>query len=375
LYLCLPLVCGMFYGCKDKDEIKVYRVSKAEPESAVPESAAPATPGMNAMPPMGIPPVDAGAVPAQTAPQVTSTAPSNWEVQPLSTMRQASYLVKGDNGATADISLVILAGSAGGILENINRWESQLGQPSITDDQLGHVAQHVASPLGDVTLVDIEGLPQGADATKDGRIVAGIASEEGRTCFFKMRGNSALAESQKAAFIQWIGTVQMGVAIANAGSAMPVTPSVAAVAPDHSVGAEKPQIKWEAPEGWKTVAPTTMRYASFSVAGQDGESADISVSVFGGEGGGDLDNVNRWRGQVGLEPVDAESLKTLIIPVKCKDAEISMVDMSGPKARILAGWAKMEGKSWFFKLIAPDKLAEKEKTGFVTFLQSVQFHP
>jgi len=366
LYSCLPLVCILFSSCKDKDEIQVYRVSKAEPEPAAPESA-PATAGMNAMPPAGMPAVDAGGGATPTS-QVISTAPSGWEAQPLSTMRQASYLVKGENGAAADISLVILAGPAGGILENINRWESQLGQPAITEEQLGQVAQHVASPLGDVTLVDIEGLPKGADATKDGRIVAGIASGEGRTCFFKMRGNSALAESQKAAFIQWIGTVQMGAAVVDSGAATPVMP-------DHSAGAEKPRIKWESPQGWKTVAPTTMRYASFSVAGQDGESADISVSVFEGEGGGDLENVNRWRGQLGLEPVDAGALKTLIVPVKCKDAEISTVDMSGPKARILAGWAKMEGKSWFFKLIAPDRMAGKEKANFVKFLQSVQFHP
>ena len=67
----------------------------------------------------------------------------------------------------------------------------------------------MSSALGDATVVDLAGLPEGADAAKDGRIIAGIASGEGRTYFFKMRGNAALAESQKDGFIRWIGSVRV----------------------------------------------------------------------------------------------------------------------------------------------------------------------
>jgi hypothetical protein len=267
---------------------------------------------------------------------------------------------------------VTLAGAAGGVLENINRWLSQLGQPAITQEKMAQIAQHVASPLGDVTVVDLEGLPDGADAAKDGRIIGGIASSDTRTIFFKMRGNSALAESQKEAFIQWIGSVRMADAASEAGPAAPTGP----VAMEPPVAdTEKPRIKWEVPQGWKTVAPTSMRYASFAAAGQNGESADISVSVFGGDGGGDLQNVNRWRSQAGLEAVGDAELKSLIVPVTCKDGEILTVDMTGPKARILAGWSQIDGQCWFFKLTAPDKLAASQKDAFAKFLQSVQFHP
>jgi hypothetical protein len=332
-------------------------------------------------------------------------------------------LVKGDNGATADISLILLSGSAGGVLDNINRWLSQIGKPAVTAEELAKMAQHVTAPLGDVTVVDLEGLPQGGDAAKDGRIIAGIASGANGTVFFKMRGNSALAESQKEAFVQWIASVRVGdgglvPAAAPVSGPEPVFPAApgAATAPGASpapvpeicpvvpgapvAGAEpgsaacpvvgtaapdaaaapaaadaKPQIKWEVPENWKKAAPSAMRYASFAVAGQDGESADISASVFGGDGGGDLENVNRWREQIGLEAVGADELKSLIVPVTCQDGQIFMVDMTGPKARILAGWARVDGKSWFFKLIAPDRLAGSEKAAFAKFLQSVQFHP
>jgi len=198
--LCLGLLLPymLLSGCKDKNAIRVYRVSKVEASG---ESA----PKSNEMQSAS---GESGAAASVQLPQVAGNPPAHWEARPLSTMRQASYLVKGANGTTADISLVLLAGTAGGVLDNINRWLSQLGQPEITAEQLAKIAGHVASPLGDVTVVDLEGLPEGADAAKDGRIVAGIISGDSVSFFFKMRGNAALAAAQKAAFLEWIGTVR-----------------------------------------------------------------------------------------------------------------------------------------------------------------------
>ena len=214
IFLAALFLAGVLVsGCKDKDAVKVYRISKAEPEAPAPADSGPSrqapadavhanlgTGGAGA-------PMPASGGPSQPA-LITQTPPPNWERQPLSSMRQASYLVKGDNGAAADISLVILAGPAGGIPDNVNRWLSQLGQPEITSDQIGKIAQHVQSAIGDVTVVDLEGKPQGGDAAKDGRIIAGIATGPQGSFFFKMRGNAVLAEAQKAAFIQWIGTAR-----------------------------------------------------------------------------------------------------------------------------------------------------------------------
>ncbi|MEI6073642.1 MAG: hypothetical protein WCS31_17800 [Verrucomicrobiae bacterium] len=207
--LCLGLFlpCVLLSGCKDKNAVQVYRVSKGEPEAAAKKNSVPESSGASGMPSMGAA-GESGAAASAQPPQVAGNPPAHWEARPLSTMRQASYLVKGENGATADISLVLLAGTAGGVLDNINRWLSQLGQPEITAEQLAKIAGHVASPLGDVAVVDLEGLPEGADAAKDGRIVAGIISGDSVSFFFKMRGNAALAAAQKAAFLEWIGTVR-----------------------------------------------------------------------------------------------------------------------------------------------------------------------
>ena len=191
--------------------------------------------------------------PAQPTP-ITQTSPPNWEEQPLDSMRQARYLVKGDNGAVAEISLVILAGPAGGIPNNVNRWLSQLGQPEITPDQIGKIAQHVQSAIGDVTVVDLEGKPQGGNAAKDGRIIAGIVTGPQRSFFFKMRGNSVLAGAQKAAFLQWIGSARWAdVATetspadpAPGGNASPVAP---VAAPGTATDPDKPAATQGIPPG------------------------------------------------------------------------------------------------------------------------------
>ena len=352
-------------GCKDKQEIKVYRVSKAEseafPMASSASEATPATPG-STQPGIG----------SEPAPELTGTAPSNWEVQVPSSMRQASFLVKGADGASADVSLVVLGGSAGSTLANVNRWLTQLGQPEINEVKLQEIAQHTASALGDVTIVDLEGLPQGADAAKDGRILAGIAFGDGQTYFFKMRGNAALVESQKDGFTKWVSSVHSASA---SMSASPEPAHAAAQAAEPAAESKSSQVKWEDPEGWKSTPPSSMRYASFAVAGPNGEAGDVSVSMLPGDSGGDLANVNRWRGQIGLEAVADGALESLITKVGAGDGGIKMVNLAGQKSSLLAGWTRNSGSTWFFKLTGPGALVGGEKEKFLKFLQSVQFTP
>ena len=152
-------------------------------------------------------------------------------------------------------------------------------------------------------------------------------------------------------------------------------------APSESPIAEKaapinsatPQIKWELPSGWGEGSPSTMRYASFAATEDNGEKVDISIVTFPGDGGSDLDNVNRWRQQIGLAAVDEGELSSIIAPFQGKQIDFSTADVIGPDSRTLAAWVRREGRSWFFKLSGPKDAVEKEKPKFVKFLQSVRF--
>src|ERR1043166_8510199 len=172
IYLAVSVIA--FAGCERKAEIKVYRVSKAPLEDS-------ASPDENAMPANApSPPMPGGMAPTAAASSVAT--PPNWEPQPLSQMRQASFIVKGDNGAVADISFVSLGAAADNVLENVNRWLSQLDQPPITEQKLGQIAQRLTTSLGDATIVDLSGLPNGADPAKDGRIIRSEERRVGKEC-------------------------------------------------------------------------------------------------------------------------------------------------------------------------------------------------
>jgi hypothetical protein len=278
-------------------------------------------------------------------------------------MRQASFLVKGNNGAVVDISFVSLGASAGNVLENVNRWLSQIGQPPISEEKLGQISQRLTTSTGQATIVDLPGLPKEADPAKDGRIVAAMITTGNSTLFFKMRGNAALTEAQKGDFIKWVAAVCNAPAEAK-------SPQMTAMPSD--TGATPP-IKWKAPEGWTKVPPSSMRYASFSAAGPNGGKVDISVVTFPGEGGSDADNVNRWRQQIGLPPMDAGAISSSVTALKSVDTTFSSVDIAGANARTLAAWARHDGHVWFFKATGPNAAVEKEKQNFVKFVESVRF--
>ena len=341
-------------GCdRDDQQIKVYRVAKAPLENTPPPAAS--------MPTNASSPSTSAAT--ASGPGTTAQPPKHWEAQPLSQMRQASFLVRGENGATADISFVALGPAAGNVLDNVNRWLGQVAQPPITEEKLKSMIQPLSTARGDVAVVDLTGQPENGDASKDGRIIGAIATDENGTAFFKMRGNNAVVGAEKENFLKWVSASR-----ANAST----TAAAETTKPSAPANPDKPQIKWDVPPGWSPAPPSAMRYVSFAVE-KNGEKADVSVVTFPGDGGGDLDNVNRWRQQIGLPAIDASALKPMVTSTQAGDARIEMVDMSGASARVLAAWTRQNGRAWFFKMTGPASLVEQEKANFEKFLQSIRF--
>ncbi len=122
-----------------------------------------------------------------------------------------------------------------------------------------------------------------------------------------------------------------------------------------------------------------MRAASFRVAGKDGKQADVSVIPLPGLAGSDLDNVNRWRGQVGLAGVSEAELAKLAQAVEVAGQPASLYEQagtnagSGDKNRILAAITRRDGVAWFFKMTGDDGVVAGQKPVFIEFLKSVSF--
>jgi len=158
-------------------------------------------------------------------------------------------------------------------------------------------------------------------------------------------------------------------------SAMPATMPPGLPVPDTG---SLPALKYTVPTGWETKPATQMRLASFGVT-ENGKAADISVVPLGGMGGGDLANVNRWRGQVGLSPVTEEGVQKLAESVQVGGLPANLYDVAGADTgeadpqRIMGAILHREGTVWFIKMTGDAALVEKQKPAFLEFLKSVQF--
>lgn len=334
------------------EEIKVYRLVKPSGETAVAQAESIASTNVPVRPEG-----------EQAPPVADAMVPPNWEPQPLSQMRQASFLVHGENGAVADISFVTLGPAAGNVLDNVNRWLGQLSQPPITAEELASMVQKLSTSMGEISVVDLTGKPEENDGKKDGRILAAIGSGTAGTAFYKMRGNVALVGAEKENFLRWVSSSRH----ANGAASTTVTTQ----APTDSA---TPKIKWALPEGWAEVPPSSMRYASFSAPDPGGGKIDISIVTFPGEGGSDIDNVNRWRQQIGLSPMDANALNEGVIPLKTEQNSFSTIDIAGTSSRTVAAWTRRDGRVWFFKATGPNAAIEAEKAKFFDFVRSIRFN-
>jgi hypothetical protein len=141
----------------------------------------------------------------------------------------------------------------------------------------------------------------------------------------------------------------------------------------------RPVLVWKTPASWKENPPSQFRVASFTATGADGkQQADISAIPLPGGAGGDLNNVNRWRGQVGLAPVTEQEFANLGEPVTVAGSAARLFDMDGASAdgvpsRILAVIQHRDNVAWFYKMTGDSALVGKEKTAFIDFLKSLVF--
>ena len=128
------------------------------------------------------------------------------------------------------------------------------------------------------------------------------------------------------------------------------------------------------PESWDLATPFGPEKARFSISEGLIGSANVSMTVLQGDGGGLLGNVNRWRGQLGLEPVEEGDLKDMLKPVETLGDEALLVDLTGTSKRSqleerMIGVIAPQGElTWFYKLMGTPDLVEKSQEGFLGYL-------
>lgn len=215
--------------------------------------------------------------------------------------------------------------------DNVNRWRQQLGLKPVQSETWLEEAQRsseiVSIPKGRrfITLVHLTGNTEKHGETE---MLVALISDQSLT------GSAAMAGEPPSS---------------------PVTgPS---------------PLKFETPEGWKSSPGSAMRLASLAA---EHESGSVDISVIQLPGGGDvLSNINRWRGQIDLEPVDAAGLEAIVeeVTIDAESGQLTLLD--GPEQAILAAILDRDGVKWFFKMQGPKAAVAAENERFRQFLKSV----
>ncbi len=364
-WMWLALLTVTLAGC-GRDNVKVYRLANDDSSSSSPPPNASAVPDQN------------GNNAAQ--PQLQWTLPAGWTEVAPGEMSIASFKVSGQAGAEADVTVVPLPGVAGGDNANINRWRGQAGLPEAKPDELQKMAEAVQVGDQPAKLYDIAGQSSGGSNAK--RILGVIQQRNGTTWFFKMTGDAGLVEQQKPEFVAFLKSLTFAAAAAPTGLP-PGHPSLgsgdahAPMMPAESIGAGKPA--WTVPAGWQEVPASQFLLAEYSIAGANGAKAEVNVAQLSGNGGGLLPNVNRWRGQIGLDPLDENGLAQVTTAMDVTGGKATFVDLTGvdPQTsqpiRLVAAIVPMGDQTWFYKLMGDEKIVAREKDAFTKFVQTARY--
>ena len=340
-------------GC-GRDQIQVYRVPKEKSEEAVASQTDQAPPA-----------------------HLEWTAPQGWQERPPSKMRSVSFAVAGKAGREADVAVIPLLGITGRDLEVMNLWRDQVRLAPIGQAEMDQQTEKVKVGPEEGKLFDIASQELLVEGKHRARILVAMVTREGASWFFKMTGEDSLVSEQKPTFVQFLGSIRFiegppPFEFANANRPLSTNakqaPSAAPTLP-----------AWEVPPGWREQPAPAMVLASFAVAAREGGKAEVAVSALPADGGGPLQNVNRWRGQLSLAPVGPEQLATVTTSLEVTGGKAVVVDMvgtsvrTGQKARMVAAIVPRETSTWFYKLTGDEQMVGLQKEAFIKFVKTVNY--
>ncbi len=273
--------------------------------------------------------------PGDTGPP-TWTLPAGWQSQTGGGgMRHATLQIPAEQPPLA-VTVVALgirvADQRQYLLENLNRWRDQLQLPAV---DLADLSSHLEE-------LEVDGQP---------------------AVIVDLLGNLAVPQGN----INRPDLVRRGPA-----TDRPRGPATAARRPRE--GHDPSVLECQPPAGWQPARLGPLDKAHYQV--REGQAQlDISVRSAGGRL---LDNVNRWRRQIQLGPLDAAALAAALQPLTVADQEGKYIEIRGPDAggsaqAIYGVVVDIGPRTWFVKLQGDADLAAREKQNFRTFAESLRF--
>lgn len=316
----------------------------------------------------GAEPLSTGTGGAPRTPTPTLDLPPGWEHLEPSAFRNLNFRPAGD--PELECYLTVLGGDGGGQLNNVNRWRGQMSLEPLSAIELVELER--VNFLGvPAVLVDLEGsfTGMGGAPKEDWRMLGLLATVPGQAVSLKLTGPSGKVGAQVGNFRDLANEITRSQQEANSG---PQGSSAQdATAPSG--------LAWETPEGWTQGPARTMRLASF--VPKASPEVDISVTQLAGNGGGPKANFDRWRGQMGQDPIsqaeisDLERIEVLgeealVIEIDGRFTGMGNADLQS--ARMLGAMVPNGNGTLFVKLTGPREAVAAETDAFRAFLTSLR---
>ena len=130
-------------------------------------------------------------------------------------------------------------------------------------------------------------------------------------------------------------------------------------------------ISYQTPDSWTEFPPSSIRKANFTIDNASG-TAEVSITVFPGDVGGTLENINRWRQQIGLSSIDQVSLNENISSIIISNHQGYFTKLEGNTESILGGILPFHGSTWFIKMQGDILAIDEEVDTFKSFLSSIR---
>lgn len=248
--------------------------------------------------------------------------PDGWSEKPAAGMRLATIVAPGE-GDAGDVEISVIGLPLAGawdaqVRDNVNRWRKQLGLAALAPAESG--------------------------------------SSEGGLVLFDEAGR--------------LDTGGMTPPFAAANRQPPASPPAAPAAPP-SPGAD--ELTFDTPDGWIPRAGSAIRKASLATE----SGVEITAFAFPTAAPAMADplaNVNRWRGEIGLGPIDAAELDAAAESMTLAGRDATFFRLEGEEQTTLAAMTERGDRVWFFKLRGPGDAALAELEAFRAWLASIEIN-
>lgn len=139
-----------------------------------------------------------------------------------------------------------------------------------------------------------------------------------------------------------------------------------------------PQHTWMAPEHWVSDdTPRSMRLATYLIPTEAGDQ-EVAVTRFPGQVGGTLANINRWRGQMGLQPIAEPELAdhidrfTLKILDDSFDGYQTRIESEQGVMIAVGIFQESINQTWFVRSTLPNpEIADQLQDQIIEFARSI----